>query len=58
MKYYLYAVIERADGSLMRQRVRKMNEDNTTTEDIRRILNNYVKMLGTGYYLIDWYFDR
>ena len=58
MKYYLYAVIERADGSLMRQRVRKMNEDNTTTEDIRRILKNYVKMLGTGYYLIDWYFDR
>ena len=58
MKYYLYAVIERVDGSLLRQRVRKMNEDDTTTEDIRRILKNYVKMLGTGYYLIDWYFDR
>lgn len=58
MKYYLYAVIERDDGSLLRQRVRKMDEDNTTTEDIRRILKNYVKMLGTGYYLIDWYFDR
>ena len=54
--YNLYAVVERPDGSIMRQRVSKV--DNHLDEDeIRKKLKNYQIILGKSYLIVDWYID-
>lgn len=54
--YSLYAVVERPDGSIMRQRVSKV--DNHLDEDeIRKKLKSYREMLGRSYLIVDWYID-
>ena len=55
-KYNLYAVVERYDGSILKQRVCKVDE-NISQSDISVKLQNYKKILGSGYLIIDWYID-
>ena len=52
----LYAVVEREDGSLLRQRVCKVKGD-ISNEEISKRLQEYKNILGSGYYIVDWYID-
>ncbi len=52
----LWAVYERENGTLLRQRVCKVNVD-ISHEEISKLLANYKKILGSGYYLVDWFID-
>ncbi len=54
--YNLYAVVERPDGSIMRQRVSKVI-NNLDQEEIRQKLKNYQIILGKSYLIVDWYID-
>ena len=57
MKYKLVAVYERWDGTLLRQCVRHLTEEESVDNQlIHRLIRDYSKSLGEGYYLIDYYF--
>lgn len=56
-KYSLYAVVEREDGSLFRQRIGKV-EETITPKQVHEKIQDYLKMLGKHYYVVDWYLDR
>ena len=56
MKYRLVAVYERWDGTLLKQCVRYLTEkESVDNQLIHRIIQEYTKELGKGYYLIDYY---
>ena len=52
----LWAVFERENGTLLRQRICKVDAD-ISHEEISKLLTNYKKILGSGYYLVDWFID-
>ena len=54
--YHLYAVVEREDGSLFRQRIGKV-EETITPKQVHEKIQDYLKMLGKHYYVADWYLD-
>ena len=57
MKYKLVAVYERWDGTLLRQCVRHLTEEESVDNQlIHRLIREYSESLGKGYYLIDYYF--
>ena len=56
MKYYLYAVVARRDGSTLRQRVKKVDNP-LDPDEVIKALKNYSKMLGEYYVILDWYID-
>lgn len=56
MKYYLYAVVERKDGQVFRQRVKQVNNP-LDPDEANKALKNYRKMLGEYYVILDWYID-
>ena len=55
MKYNLYVIVERHDGTLLTQRICKMEGDEDH-EFIRKKIKDYLRMIG-DYYLIDWYIN-
>lgn len=57
MKYKLVGVYERSDGTIFRQCIRHLSEDESTDNQlIHRLIQDYSKSLGEDYYLIDYYF--
>ena len=56
-KWSLYVVVERIDGTIMKQSVGKVYED-ASDEEISRLVRAYKKLLGDSYFIIDWYLDR
>ena len=52
----LWVSVERKDGTLLKQRVCKIKAD-ASQEEISNHLQNYKKILGSGYYIIDWFID-
>lgn len=55
-KYNLYAVVEREDGSLLRQRVCQV-DNHLDQDEIRKKLKSYQSIIGRSYYIVDWYID-
>lgn len=57
MKYRLIAVYERWDGTLLKQCIKNLTEEESVDNLlIHRLIQNHSKNLGEGYYLIDYYF--
>ena len=57
MKYKLVAVYERWDGTILKQCIRHLTEQESVDNQlIHRLIQDYSKSLGEGYYLIDYYF--
>lgn len=54
--FNLYVVMEREDGTLLKQRVCKVQTD-LTPEDVKKKISSYKKIVGSGYYVVDWYID-
>ena len=52
----LWVSVERQDGTLLKQRVCKIKAD-APQEEISKHLQNYKKILGSGYYIVDWFID-
>ena len=52
----LWVSVERQDGTLLKQRVCKIKAD-ASQEEISKHLQNYKKILGSGYYIVDWFID-
>ena len=58
MRYKLMVEVERFDGSLFKQCVRHLTEEEAKDKElIHRLIQNYLKHLGHGYYIVDWYLD-
>lgn len=58
MSYKLYVVVERFDGSLFRQWVCTLTEEQSRSfNEIQVRVKNYMKMLGHGYYCCDYYLE-
>lgn len=58
MRYKLYATIERFDGSLFKQWVCTLTEEQANDQnEIHLRLKNYRKLLGHGYWIIDWFLE-
>lgn len=56
MKWKLIATIERANGSLFRQNVRYLTEEESVDNAlINRLLKEYKDSLGEDYFIIDYY---
>ena len=56
MKWKLIAVVERADGTLFRQNVRYItDEESTDNALISRLIREYKYNLGDDYFIIDYY---
>ena len=56
MKWKLIATIERTNGTLFRQNVRYLTEEESKNKDlIHKLLRNYQNELGEDYFLIDYY---
>lgn len=54
LKWDLVAVFERLDGTILRQRIAKVDED-ISEEEVRKKIKAYKKILGDTYFTIDWY---
>ena len=52
----LWVSVERQDGTLLKQKVCKIKAD-APQEEISKHLQNYKKILGSGYYIVDWFID-
>lgn len=56
MKWKLIAIIERLDGTILRQCVRTLTEDESVDNDlINRALSKYKDLLGDDYLIMDYY---
>ena len=56
MKYKLVAVYERWDGTILRQCVKILTEEESTDNQlIHRLIQWHINSLGEGYYLVDYY---
>lgn len=56
MKWKLIATIERINGTLFRQNVRYLTEEESKDKDlIHKLLTNYQNELGEDYFLIDYF---
>ena len=56
MKWKLIVVVERADGTLFRQCVRKITEEESIDNAlINRLIRNYKSELGEDYFIVDYY---
>jgi len=56
MKWKLIAVVERADGSLFRQNIRYVSEEESNDNAlISRLVREYKYNLGEDYFIIDYY---
>lgn len=56
-KWNLYVVVERIDGTIMKQSVGKVHEG-ASDKEISSLIRAYKKLLGDSYFIIDWYLDR
>ena len=57
MKYKLMVVYERPDGSIFKQHIKTLTEEESVDNAlIHRIIKAYTERLGEAYYLIDYYF--
>ena len=56
MKWKLIAIIERLDGTIFRQCVRTLTEDESVDNElINRALSKYKDLLGDDYLIMDYY---
>ena len=56
MKWKLIAVVERADGSLFRQNVKFITEEESNDNAlITKLIREYKYNLGKDYFIIDYY---
>ena len=56
MKYRLMAVFERENGTIFRQNVKYLTEEESFKEEvIMKYIREYKRMLGKDYLLVDWY---
>ena len=56
MKWKLIAIIERLDGTILRQCVRTLTEEESTDNSlINNLLKKYKDLLGDDYLIMDYY---
>ena len=56
MKWKLIAIIERLDGTILRQCVRTLTEEESTDNSlINNALSKYKDLLGDDYLIMDYY---
>ena len=56
-KYKLMVVVERADGSLFRQSIKLLTQEEFNDNSlVSRLIQAYKNRLGDDYFIIDYYF--
>lgn len=56
--YKLYVIVERFDGSLFKQWVCTLTEEQSKDfKEIQLRIRNYMRELGHGYYCCDWFLE-
>lgn len=56
IKFSIIVIVERPDGSIFRQRIKKVEpEEEKDRSLISKEIRSYKKILGRGYLILDWY---